>query len=341
MKKLNKILSLALAMVLALSLTACGGSSASKPAASGSTAAAASGKEVKKYKFAVIYNANNAFWDSVGIGATDKAAELNKTGDYDIEVYAVGPATNGAAAQIQLFEDIMSQGYNGIVISCSDPTAFQPVIDAAVDKGVPIVCMDTDVANSKRLCFVGTDNYNFGCALADEVGRVLNGKGKVLLESLDPTMTAMAERLKGTQETLAKKYPDIEVLQVMADTGDYSQIMGNVENLVAKYSDFDCYCINFVGGENIINVWKANGWNTSNKHAVLSDDIDPIILGIKDGTVDSSVVQGQYNWGYKGIEILTDYLANGVTPESFVETKAYACTKELAEKNYPNVVPQK
>lgn len=170
---------------------------------------------------------------------------------------------------------------------------------------------------------------------------MLNGKGKVLLETLDPTMTSMAERLKGTQETLAKKYPDITVEQVMADTGDYSQIVGNIENLVAKYSDFDCYCINFAGGENVINVWKTHGWDTTKKHAVLSDDLDPIILGVKDGTVDSSLVQGQYNWGYKGVEILVDYLANGVKPEAFVETKSYACTKELAEKNYPDVVATK
>ena len=335
MKMMKKALSIVMATIMALSLVACGGSTSSS--AAGSTPAASGGKDAKSYRFAVIYTANNAFWDSVGKGATDKAAELTATGDYEVEIYAVGPTDNSVGAQIQLFEDIMSQGYDGIIISCSDSTAMKPLIDNAWEQGVPVVCMDTEVADSKRLCFVGTDNYNFGCALGEEVARVLDGKGKVLLETLNPTMTAMAERLKGTQDTLAK-YPDIEILEVMADI-DYSQVMTNIENLVAKYSDFDCICMNYVGGENIVNVWKANGWTCEDKHAVVSDDIDPIILGIKEGILDSSLVQGQYNWGYVGVGILVDYLANGVTPETFVETEAYACDKELAEKNYPNVVP--
>ena len=334
MKKLYKVFSLAMAMLMALSLVACGGGDSS--GSGGSTSAGGDGKK-KDFRFAVIYTANNSFWDSVGQGAYDKAKELTDSGEYNVEIYAAGPATTGVAGQMQLFEDIMSQGYDGIIISCSDSTAMKPVIDAAYEKGVPVVCMDTEVADSKRLCFVGTDNYNFGCMLAEEVVRILDGKGKVLIETLDPTMTAMAERLAGTQDTFAK-YPDIEVLEVMADI-DMSQTMANIENLVAKYSDFDCLCMNYVGGENIINVWKANGWTAEDKHAVVSDDIDPIILGVKEGIIDSTIVQGQYNWGYVGVQVLVDYLANGIVPDEFVETSAYACDKEMAEKNYPNVVP--
>lgn len=120
MKTLHRTLSLAMALVMAISLAACGSSAASKStpasrAASGSTAATSTAnKEKKKYKFGVIYNANNAFWDKVGQGATDKAAELTKSGDYDIEIYAAGPATNAVTDQMQLFEDMMSQNYDGI-----------------------------------------------------------------------------------------------------------------------------------------------------------------------------------------------------------------------------------
>ena len=58
------------------------------------------------------------------------------------------------------------------------------------------------------------------------------------------------------------------------------------------------------------------------------------------GSSSSSIVQNQFNWGYEGIRILTEYLADGIVPDEFVETKCYACTKELAEQNYPNVNPE-
>ena len=296
--------------------------------------------EVETYKFGIIYTANNYFWDKVGVGGQAKADELNATGKYDISVYATGPQTTGAAGQIQLFEDMISQGYDGIIISCSDTTALLPSIDKAADLGIPVVCMDTEVPDSKRLCFVGTNNYNFGCDVANELARVCDEEGGVMVQLLDPAMLAMAERLKGFEDTIAK-YPNMEILFTQADSGaDFTAIAANLETMVAKYSDFKGYAMLYAGGENAINIWKANGWTKEDKRCVLSDDLDFIIWGVKDGTVDSTVVQNQYNWGYEGIRVLVEYLSEGITPPDFVETICYACTKELADQNYPDVNPE-
>lgn len=335
MKKMRKILSMLLLVAMVLSLAACGGGQTSET--KGATASAEPGKTKTSYKFGVIYTANNAFWDSVGNGALAKAAEYNATGEYDIEVVPMGPTDSGAAQQIQIFEDMMSKGYNGIIISCSDAVALQPVIDAAADKGVPVVCMDAEVPNSKRLCFVGTDNYNFGAALGEEIAKVLGGKGKVILTSMNPAMTAMTERMRGTTECLAK-YPDIEVLIEYYET-DFANIIGNIENLAAKYSDFDLMAMNYAAGEQIANVWRSKGWTAKDKHAVVSDDLDPILVAVEEGVLDSTLVQGQYNWGYEGIRVLVEYLHDGVTPPAFVETPAHVVDAETAKVEYPNVKP--
>ena len=333
---MKKIAALVLAIVLVIGLVACG---SKKPAET--TAAGGEKTEVKTYKFGVIYTANNYFWDKVGDGAKAKAEELNATGKYNISIYAYGPQTTGAAGQIQLLEDMISQKYSGVIISASDTTALAPTVDKAVDAGIPVICMDTEMPESKRLCFVGTDNYNFGRDCARELARVLNGKGNVLVQYLDPAMLSMAERSRGFRETIEKEFPDMKILFEQADTGgDMTAIAANLETMVIKYKDeFDGYCMLYAGGEQAINVWKAQGWTCEDKAMVLSDDLDAIILGIKDGTCNSSVVQNQFNWGYEGVRILVEYLAEGITPPEFVETVCYACTKDLAEQNYPNVKP--
>jgi len=152
-------------------------------------------------------------------------------------------------------------------------------------------------------------------------------------------MLSMAERLAGFKDAIAN-YPKLEILYTQADTGaDFTAIASNLETMVTKYSDFKGYAMLYAGGENAVNIWKANGWTCEDKRCVLSDDLDAIILGVKDGTANSTVVQNQYNWGYEGVRVLVEYLAEGKTPEDFVETPCYACTKELAEQNYPDVKP--
>lgn len=329
MKKFAAIL---LALILVFSLASCGQSE--------KTGSKDQKGDVKSYKIGIIYLANHYFWDKVGEGGQAMAEELNASGKYNITVYATGPQTVGAAGQIQLLEDMISQNYDGIIISASDTTALQPSIDKAVDLGIPVVCMDTDIPNSKRLCFVGTDNYNFGMLVGDELARVCDEKGGVLVQVIEPSMHSMAQRLQGFRDAIAK-YPNMEILFEQADAGgDMTAMAAAVETMVAKFADFKGYAILYAGGENCINVWKANGWTCEDKRAVLSDDLDAIILGVKDGIANSTVVQNQYNWGYEGVRVLVEYLAEGKEPPEFVETPCYACTKELAEKNYPNVKPQ-
>lgn len=329
---MKKLTAFVLALTLAFGLAACKKSDPT-PSGGGGT-----GDEVKSYKFGIIYTANNAFWDKVGDGGLAKAAEYNESGKYKIEIYASGPQTTGAAGQIQLMEDMISQGYDGIIISCADTSALQPSIDAAVEAGIPVVCMDTEVPDSKRLCFVGTDNYNFGVAVAEELAKLCDYKGGVLVQYMDPAMLAMAERASGFRDTIGK-YPDMNIIFEQADAGgDMTAIAANLETMVAKYEkEFVGYAMLYAAGEQAVNVWRQYGWTCEDKVCVLSDDIPTIIAGVKEGIANCSLVQDQFKWGYEGVRVLVEYLDEGIEPPAFVETKGYACYIEEANKNYPEV----
>lgn len=325
---MKKYIALLLVAVLCLGLCACGAKK-DEP----------KNPDAKAYKFGIIYTANNNFWDKVGDGGRAAAEELNADGKYNITIYATGPQTTGAPGQIQLMEDMISQKYDGIIIAASDTSALVPTIDKAVDAGIPVVCMDTEVPDSKRLCFVGTDNYNFGRDCANALGDLCGGEGKVIVQYLDPSMLSMAQRAAGFRETLAANFPNMEIIYEQADMGaDMNAIAAAIETLAAKYKDeMTGYCMLYVGGENVCNTWRQMGWNKDNMNTVLSDDIDPIIVGIKDGTASCTIAQGQYQWGYQGVKILVDYLANGTKPAEFVETTCVRVDAEKADELYPDV----
>ena len=56
-------------------------------------------------------------------------------------------------------EDLITQKVDGIAIGPCDSEALTPYIDQAVEAGIPVLCFDTDAPNSKRVGYVGTDNY--------------------------------------------------------------------------------------------------------------------------------------------------------------------------------------
>jgi ribose transport system substrate-binding protein len=87
---------------------------------------------------------------------------------------------------------------SGIPVSAADPTLMAPDIDAAVDAGIPVITVDSDSPLSKRLTFVGTNNYEAGLMGGRLVSKLLQGKGSVVMLTM-PGQTNLEERLPGYQ----------------------------------------------------------------------------------------------------------------------------------------------
>src|SRR5437870_334263 len=85
----------------------------------------------------------------------------------------VGPADYDMTAMIATLEQTLARRPAGLLVVGFD-AALKPAIDHAVESGVPVITLDSDVPGSKRLCFIGTGNYAAGVAgakaLAEAIG---------------------------------------------------------------------------------------------------------------------------------------------------------------------------
>ncbi|MBN1901615.1 substrate-binding domain-containing protein, partial [Candidatus Sumerlaeota bacterium] len=92
----------------------------------------------------------------------------------------VGPADYDMAAMISVFEQTIARKPNGIVV-----VGFEPSLDGIVDKaaaaGIPVVTVDADLPDSKRIAFVGTGNYQAGYQGGTKLADLIAGKGRVAL----------------------------------------------------------------------------------------------------------------------------------------------------------------
>jgi ribose transport system substrate-binding protein len=90
-----------------------------------------------------------------------------------------GPATYDPNAELDTFRQAVAQHPAGICLSAARPEIFQAEIDKAVAQGIPVICVDADVPDSKRVLYIGTDNLRAGRESGKRIAALLQGKGNI------------------------------------------------------------------------------------------------------------------------------------------------------------------
>ena len=160
------------------------------------------------YKFALVPKAmNNPFFDLARDGCYKAQDELA-----DVECEYIGPGEHTELEQIQIVQDLISQGIDGIAVAPSNAPAMAKALKAAHDAGIPVMTWDSDLLpedKELRTTYVGTYNYDIGKNLAELVmARHPNG-GTICLQTGGAAAANHNERLKGSPRHFSwKRYGD-------------------------------------------------------------------------------------------------------------------------------------
>ena len=134
------------------------------------------GRHSTKEVFYLI-SANQAlpYWQSAAAGFKKAGAE------YKVTARVVGPDGHDPQAELTELNNAVAAKAGGILISVSDAAVLKPGIDAAVSAGIPVITVDSDAADSRRLYFIGTNNLEAGRLGGQRVVEKLGGKGNVVI----------------------------------------------------------------------------------------------------------------------------------------------------------------
>src|SRR6266850_163062 len=136
----------------------------------------------KSYTIAVIpKGTTHEFWKSINAGAIKAQRELAEQGT-KVEVIWKGPLReDDRDQQIQVVENFMTRQVSSIVLAPLDSQALVKPVNNAIKAGVPVVIIDSDLKTDKYVSFVATDNYKGGQLAGEQMGKLLGGKGNVVL----------------------------------------------------------------------------------------------------------------------------------------------------------------
>lgn len=104
---------------------------------------------------------------------------------------------------------------DGIITAGMENTPeFNQVMEQAREADIPVILIDSDVKDSDRTCYVGTDNYEAGRMAGEDMVQACGQEGKVVVIVSYLDNTNQMQRVEGFQEVLAE-YPSMEVVQIL------------------------------------------------------------------------------------------------------------------------------
>ena len=260
-------------------------------------------QETEHYFF-IAANINLPYWQEAQAGLTDAAAQMRVKADFD------GPASFAPQEELAAFQKAVSQKPSGILVSATKPDLFKPAIDAAIAEGIPVICVDADVPDSRRVLFVGTDNLRAGMESGRRMAEILHGKGQVVVISI-PGQSNLDDRLRGVQEAF-KKSLAIKIVQTIDDRGDPRVAYDQISNLLGAKAKLD----GIIGLEASGASGAADALHRLNfdgKIPIVAFDKDPETLDwIERGAITATIAQKPYVMSYYGLKFLDDLHHNAV-----------------------------
>src|SRR5438477_3699361 len=166
--------------------------------------------QTKSFTLAVIpQGSTHEFWKSIHAGAV-KAAHDEAAQGVKVDIIWKGPMReDDREQQVQVVEGFLTQGVNGIVLAPFDKNALVRPVEEAKRAGIPTVVIDSALESNDPISFVASNNYHGGELAADEMGRLLGGKGKVLALRYQEGVFSTEQREKGFIERMKSAYPGI------------------------------------------------------------------------------------------------------------------------------------
>lgn len=230
----------------------------------------------------------------------------------------VGPFSTNTGRQIEIVRWLIKRHVAGILISCNDPIALEPVIDEGIAAGVKIATFDSDSPDSKRLFYVGTDNSALGSAAASTLVGILRARHLLPSTGVVPDHPLTVVIISGRREAYnlderisafkatASKQLNLRFLPTLYSNDSISRTIDLTGQITDSHPHLSI--IFFTGGwlfyAPIESMKGYAAWIRSGGIAVTIDATYPVLTAAKRGLVQGVIGQNFRQMGRIGVEML-------------------------------------
>jgi ribose transport system substrate-binding protein len=282
----------------------------------------------------------NPFFEASRVGANDAARDLGKKYGIKIKIDWRGPNQEDSQRQAEIIEQLLLNGADGVIISCSDANKLIDSINKAERYGVPVATFSGDAPRSKRMVAVGIDDFECGRQTFVELAKLMNGKGTVAAIDGNPNAQNLQQREAGFRAA-AKDYPGIKILDVYYHKETPQDAVARIEQVMQANPQ--------ITGWGLLGGWplftdNALKWKPGTVKCVCVDALPQQLDYVRSGHVPLLLSQDVYGYGYKSVEHIINKIHRRQKPakaiDNFPLTAVNKKNVEEFAKNWTKWLPK-
>lgn len=259
----------------------------------------------------IIQAAGTPFMEKVLEGVLEAKEEVERMGAHMI-IRNIHNLDAEKATKTML--ELKAAGCNGIAVVPVDDAGLKETINRLADEDVPVITFNSDIEESKRMCFVGQDTLQSGKVAAGLMAEILPRDKKVLIISGYPSNHSHKNRTRGFSEELSACREDIKILDVQYAFDDNGMAEMITKGMLDEYKDLAGIYLAASGVQGVCKALEEIG--LSGKVKVISNDLtDQNIQYLKEGKINFLLGQDAHRQGYEPVLLLFTKLFDGNDPE--------------------------
>ncbi|MEW6305205.1 MAG: substrate-binding domain-containing protein [Verrucomicrobiota bacterium] len=273
---------------------------------------------------------SHEFWKSINAGAVMAQQELAAKG-VKVNIIWKGPIReDDRDQQIQVVENFIGRRVDGMVLAPLDSQALVAPVETALRAKIPVVIIDSGLNTDKYASYIATDNFKGGQLAAEQLGKALNGQGKVIMLRYQVGSASTEQREAGFMDVMKKKFPNLKLIstdQYAGATRDSAyQAAQNILNRFGREVDGvfgPCEPVTIGMMLALKDIGRAGGA----VKLVGFDAGTQSVEGLKNGDVAALIVQNPVRMGYLGVTRMVEHI-QGKKVEKIVDTGVHVVTRE-------------
>jgi len=250
------------------------------------------------------------FYITMDCGARAKAGALG-----NVTIDTQGPERFDQTLQTPILNAVVQSAPSAIMMAPNDRRGMIAPIQAAIDAGIPVLCVDTTIDSDIQLGDVATDNIEGGRLAARGLAEAIGGAGKVFVVNVKPGISTTDLREEGFRDAIANEFPDIQYLG--------QEYCDNDSNIAAQITSARLQSDPDLSGIFGTNLFAAQGaaaalrqQSLQGKVKMAGFDAGPTqVQDLKSEVVDLLVAQHPGDIGEVAVQMLHDFLTSGNAPD--------------------------
>lgn len=260
--------------------------------------------------FGVLIPAGNRFYEDAAKGLCE-AEEVYAP--YGVAIRRMEETELTAVRQAEQLAQLESENVNGIIMTAVDDPVVRQAVNKIAEK-IPVITYNSDLTDTRRLCFIGQDHIAAGRASGTLMGKMIRREGTVAVLVGSKHMLAHLERAEGFRQALREQGGNTVLPELYETHESDGRAYSLVKWLVETQCDLAGICVTG-GGQAGAGAALAASGKAADIRLACYDTLPETIQHVKDGVADYTIAQDPFLQGYLPVKILYEYLAFGTKPK--------------------------